>query len=290
MAKGPLSLLAYSQDDTIKLDEGKLTLLDNQILQTTGSVRLKAEFPNKTHRLWPGELINVWLLLDTRHDGLTVPAAAVQQGQQGAFSYVIKPDNTVQVAARHGRADQPRAGAGRFRPGGQRAGRHRRAIQAAGRQPGNHPPRQGGGAGRGPERRADADPMNLSAPFIARPIATALMMVGLLLGGLAAYPLLPVAALPNINYPTLQVTAQLPGADPRTMASSVGDTARIAVRPDSGPHPDDLGERARLYPSHPAVRPEPPRSTARPPTRCRRSTRPARNCRSTCRTRRPSGR
>jgi multidrug efflux pump subunit AcrB len=63
--------------------------------------------------------------------------------------------------------------------------------------------------------------MNLSAPFIARPIATALMMVGLLLCGLAAYPLLPVAALPNVNYPTLQVTAQLPGADPRTMASSV---------------------------------------------------------------------
>jgi hydrophobe/amphiphile efflux-1 (HAE1) family protein len=63
--------------------------------------------------------------------------------------------------------------------------------------------------------------MNISAPFIARPIATAMLMVGLLLLGLAAYPLLPVAALPNVNYPTLQVTAQLPGADPQTMASSV---------------------------------------------------------------------
>ena len=63
--------------------------------------------------------------------------------------------------------------------------------------------------------------MNISAPFIARPIATALLMAGLLLAGLAAYPLLPVAALPNINYPTLQVTVQLPGADPQTMASSV---------------------------------------------------------------------
>jgi multidrug efflux system membrane fusion protein len=97
MAKGPLSLLAYSQDDTIKLDEGRLTLLDNQILQTTGTVRLKAEFPNTTHRLWPGELINIWLLLDTRQGGLTVPASAVQQSEQGAFSYVITPDNTVQV-------------------------------------------------------------------------------------------------------------------------------------------------------------------------------------------------
>jgi HAE1 family hydrophobic/amphiphilic exporter-1 len=63
--------------------------------------------------------------------------------------------------------------------------------------------------------------MNISAPFIQRPIATALLMVGLLVGGLVSYPLLPVAALPNVNYPTLQVTAQLPGADPQTMASSV---------------------------------------------------------------------
>jgi hydrophobe/amphiphile efflux-1 (HAE1) family protein len=63
--------------------------------------------------------------------------------------------------------------------------------------------------------------MNISAPFIRRPIATARLMVGLLVGGLVAYPLLPVAALPNVNYPTLQVTAQLPGADPQTMASSV---------------------------------------------------------------------
>ena len=63
--------------------------------------------------------------------------------------------------------------------------------------------------------------MNISAPFIQRPIATALLMVGLFVGGLVAYPLLPVAALPNVSFPTLTVTAQLPGADPQTMASSV---------------------------------------------------------------------
>ncbi|MBO4226734.1 efflux RND transporter permease subunit [Bradyrhizobium neotropicale] len=63
--------------------------------------------------------------------------------------------------------------------------------------------------------------MNLSAPFIARPIATVLLMAGLLLCGLAAYPLLPVGALPNVNYPTIQISAQLPGADPQTIASSV---------------------------------------------------------------------
>ncbi|MGZ5908668.1 MAG: efflux RND transporter permease subunit [Reyranella sp.] len=63
--------------------------------------------------------------------------------------------------------------------------------------------------------------MNFSEPFIRRPIATILLMLGLLLCGLATYRLLPVAALPNVNYPTILVTAQLPGADPQTMASTV---------------------------------------------------------------------
>src|SRR5713101_2793708 len=95
LAKGPLTVEAYSQDNTIKLDEGKLDFIDNEILQTTGSVRLKAEFPNTAHRLWPGELINAWLLLDIRHNGLTVSASAVQQGPQGAYVYVINSDKTV---------------------------------------------------------------------------------------------------------------------------------------------------------------------------------------------------
>ena len=63
--------------------------------------------------------------------------------------------------------------------------------------------------------------MNISAVFIHRPIGTILLMFGLLLCGLVTYPLLPVASLPNVNFPTVQVTAQLPGADPQTMASSV---------------------------------------------------------------------
>lgn len=69
--------------------------------------------------------------------------------------------------------------------------------------------------------------MNISAPFIRRPIATALIMLGVFVLGLVAYPLLPVAALPNVNYPTLTVTAQLPGADPQTMASSVASPLEL---------------------------------------------------------------
>jgi hydrophobe/amphiphile efflux-1 (HAE1) family protein len=69
--------------------------------------------------------------------------------------------------------------------------------------------------------------VNISAPFIQRPIATLLLMVGLLAGGLIAYPLMPVAALPNVNYPTLTVTAQLPGADPETIAATVASPLEL---------------------------------------------------------------
>ena len=217
----PLTVLAYSQDGKIKLDEGKLALVDNEILQTTGSIRLKANFPNLAHRLWPGELINVRLLMDTRHDGLTVAASVVQQGPQGAYSYVINADGTVairpitvaQISDGQALIDSGLKANEQVVVDGQyklQAGHtvtvlHGKAADEARRA----------------KRAAGADPMNISAPFIQRPIATALLMVGLLLGGLVTYRLLPVAALPNVNYPTLQVTAQLPGADPQTMASSV---------------------------------------------------------------------
>jgi multidrug efflux system membrane fusion protein len=91
-----LKVLAYSQDDTMELDEGKVDLINNEILQTTGAVQIKAEFANTAHRLWPGELVNARLLLETRHNGLTVPSGAVQQGQNGMYAYAIKPDDTVE--------------------------------------------------------------------------------------------------------------------------------------------------------------------------------------------------
>jgi multidrug efflux system membrane fusion protein len=93
----PLPVLAYSQDNRILLDQGELGLVNNEILQTTGSIQLKANFPNSAHWLWPGQLVNARLLVDTRHNGLTVSAAVVQQGQNGAYAYVINPDNTVAV-------------------------------------------------------------------------------------------------------------------------------------------------------------------------------------------------
>ena len=95
--KGPLTVIAYNQDNSIKLDQGTLGLINNEIVQTTGSIQLKANFPNKVHRLWPGQLVNARLLLETRRNGLTVPASVVQQGQKGSYAYVIKPDNTAEI-------------------------------------------------------------------------------------------------------------------------------------------------------------------------------------------------
>jgi len=95
--KTALEVFAYNQDDTIQLDQGQLGLVNNEILQTTGSIQLKANFDNKSNLLWPGELVNARLLVDVRHNGLTVPAAVVQQGPKGPYAYVVNPDNTVSI-------------------------------------------------------------------------------------------------------------------------------------------------------------------------------------------------
>src|ERR1700722_13901889 len=87
MARGPVKVFAYSQDDKTRLDEGDLLLIDNQINQTTGTIRLRATFPNAQRLLWPGELVNVRLLLRTEPNGLTIAAGAVQQGPKGSYVY-----------------------------------------------------------------------------------------------------------------------------------------------------------------------------------------------------------
>jgi multidrug efflux system membrane fusion protein len=101
MAKGPLKVIAYSQDNKIKLDEGKLLLVNNEISGTTGTIQLKAEFPNHGHRLWPGQLVNTRLLLETRKDAITIAGSAVQQGQTGVYVYIVKPDETAELRSVH---------------------------------------------------------------------------------------------------------------------------------------------------------------------------------------------
>src|SRR5246127_1731159 len=97
VAKGPMTVLAYSQDNKTLLGRGRLLLVNNEINQTTGTLQLKAVFPNKQSRLWPGQLVNARLLLETLPHGLTIPAPAVQQGPNGAYVYVIEPNATVAI-------------------------------------------------------------------------------------------------------------------------------------------------------------------------------------------------
>ena len=70
-------------------------MVDNQVDQTTGTVKLKAEFPNADLQLWPGQFVNVRLLIDTLKGVVTIPTGAVQRGPNGTFVYVVKDDNTV---------------------------------------------------------------------------------------------------------------------------------------------------------------------------------------------------
>ena len=95
-AGGPLLVQAFGGDNKTLLSEGKLTVIDNAVDQPTGTIRLKASFANSDERLWPGEFVNVRLVLMTRKGVPTVPAQTVQAGPSGSYAYVIKPDSTVE--------------------------------------------------------------------------------------------------------------------------------------------------------------------------------------------------
>lgn len=95
--QSPLQVDAYSRDDSTKLASGKLLTIDNQIDQTTGTGKLKAVFSNQDSALWPNQFVNIHMLLQTEKNATVVPAAAVLQGPQGSYVYVVKTDNTVEA-------------------------------------------------------------------------------------------------------------------------------------------------------------------------------------------------
>jgi multidrug efflux system membrane fusion protein len=96
MLRGPVEAIAFDQDNVHQLAKGRLLLIDNQIDQATSTIRLKAQFGNEDRRLWPGEFVRVRVLVDSVEGAITVPAAAVQRGPQGLFTWVIKPDGSVE--------------------------------------------------------------------------------------------------------------------------------------------------------------------------------------------------
>jgi multidrug efflux system membrane fusion protein len=93
-AKSALAVDALRSDDNTVIESGKLTVIDNQVDPTTGTVKLKAEFANNGLRLWPGQFVNVRLLIDTLQNVVVIPTGAVQRGPSGTFVYVVKSDNT----------------------------------------------------------------------------------------------------------------------------------------------------------------------------------------------------
>lgn len=97
MAAGPVTVTALARDDTTELDRGDVLLIDNQIDQGAGTMRLKATFANAKNTLWPGQFVNMRLLLKTQQNVLTIPSAAVNRGPTGFYAYVVKPDSTVDM-------------------------------------------------------------------------------------------------------------------------------------------------------------------------------------------------
>jgi multidrug efflux system membrane fusion protein len=96
MLRGPVPAHAYDQDNVNELEAGSLMLIDNQIDQTTSTIRLKTRFANDDERLWPGEFVHVRIEVNTRKDAVTIPPVALQRGPEGYYAWVIKSDNTAE--------------------------------------------------------------------------------------------------------------------------------------------------------------------------------------------------
>jgi multidrug efflux system membrane fusion protein len=96
-AQGPLPVEATAPDGRTIVDRGKLQVIDNQMDQTTGTIRMKADFPNAELQLWPGQFVNIRLLVETLKQVVVVPTSSVQRGPNGTFVYVVGAENTVAV-------------------------------------------------------------------------------------------------------------------------------------------------------------------------------------------------
>jgi len=98
LTRGAVSATALSRDDREQLDQGSVALIDNEIDQTTGTIRVKAILPNKQRRLWPGEFVNVRVQTQLQRQALTIPPSALERGPDGLFAYLVQPDSTIAVA------------------------------------------------------------------------------------------------------------------------------------------------------------------------------------------------
>ena len=243
-AGGALQVDVFGPDNKTVIEQGELKVVDNQVDPSTGTIKLKAEFANRELQLWPGAFVNVRLLINTLKQVVVAPTAAVQRGPSGTFVYVVQQDNKVAVRpVTVSQQDEVQAvltkgleanervvttGFARLTAGAQVAVTNAEAAPSPDAQPAQprRERRRGGAQGqqrsegqlkREPEHAA----MSVSTPFIRRPVATSLLAFAVMLGGWLGYWWLPVSSLPQVDFPTIQVTTQLPGASPDTIASLV---------------------------------------------------------------------
>ena len=212
-----LTVEAYDREQKVKLATGSLLTVDNQIDPTTGTVRLKAVFDNEDNALFANQFVNARLLLDMKKDATVVPTVAIQRGTQGAYVYVVKEDQTVAarpvtVGALQGDDASIEKG---ISPG--------ELVVVDGADKLKDGSKVEISKGEAKARRIPtAKASRESFAALHRAAGRNFAVDGRAAAGRCrGLPALPVSALPQVDYPTIQVVTFYPGASPDVMASSV---------------------------------------------------------------------
>ena len=205
---------AYDRTALTKIATGKLLSLDNLIDTTTGTLKLRAIFGNQDRALFPNQFVNARLLVKMLKGMTLIPTSAIQHNGQTAFVYLIQ-NGTVQVRnVNTGVSNGNVTAVEGISPGDvvanssfEKLQPNAKVVLAKGQ----------------PARRRERErrPVSPSRPFILRPVATSLLMSAILLVGIVSYTQLPVSALPQVDYPTIQVLTFYPGASPDVVATTV---------------------------------------------------------------------
>ena len=219
------------------LATGELDFVDSAVDTASGTIAAKAKFANEKFALWPGMYVDVEIDLDVRPKTVMIPTVAIQSGQDGPFVFVVTPERKadmrkIELAGIEGDLAALASGVNE----GERViveGQMRLVDGANVTEGTPAPPSLANQAWRnqafrnqafrnqGHARAGRGRRMNISEFCIRHPVATTLMSAALVVSGLFAYVFLPVAALPRTEFPTINVSASLPGASPDTMANAV---------------------------------------------------------------------
>ena len=209
-----LPVTAFDRALETRIASGTLTAIDNQVDTTTGTVKLRATFENTDDALFPNQFVNTRLLVKTLQGVTLIPDERHPTQWPGKLRIRHRRRRGAH-ADRQDRHGECRLHGRRRHPPGSRCG-HQQLRKAAGQRPGGS--HEKAGSRRQGEGRYSVSP---SRPFILRPVATSLLMAAILLAGMVAYTQLPVSALPQVDYPTIQVVTFYPGASPHVMATTV---------------------------------------------------------------------